>query len=55
MSKVYIEGFKMPKSCGKCSLLYNFGSCYCSAKPSILLPEDLTKKSKDCPLREVKQ
>lgn len=54
MSKVYIEGFKMPKSCKECRFS-QIAPCilYCSATIEQKVIYEQDKKLKDCPLREV--
>lgn len=62
MSKVYIEGFKMPKSCGECPL-NRASSCSCLpiisngklagwTKFPFGILEEYKNLYKDCPLRE---
>lgn len=53
MSKVYIEGMKMPKSCKDCK--FKNGGLFCIISNRIITSNLFRTKGKleDCPLREV--
>lgn len=55
MSKVYIEGFKMPKSCKECLLkvfILHAQGFFCTAYTGANYIKGLNKRAKFCPLRE---